>query len=202
MPKKVDHSERRKSFTRSAINVIAKKGLEATRLIDIAKDAGVTTGSLTHYFSDKDQLVAAALDAIVVENQDRAARSDGAIANVLAAFLPLNEEGQKSARVWLAYFGRAISNDALAVIHRQYYSEFQSQLVEQLKEEEPGVPADQRIMVADAAIAIVDGLLVRATLDPEGWPAAKQISHLQMLLNPLLGRHLPVQTKDRLEETQ
>ncbi|MBD3668977.1 MAG: TetR family transcriptional regulator, partial [Kangiella sp.] len=58
MPKKVDHKERRRAFTEAAIEVIAERGLDALRLVDVARAAGVTTGSLTHYFNDKDQSVA------------------------------------------------------------------------------------------------------------------------------------------------
>ena len=48
-------------------------------------------------------------------------------------------------------------------------------------------PEEQLTMLADAIIAIVDGILVRATLDPDGWPARKQLDHLSLMLRSLLG---------------
>lgn len=200
MPKKVDPTERRKTFTLSAIDVIAEKGLEAVRLKDIAKASGVTTGSLTHYFNDKDQVIAAALDEVVTSALHQANRPGIPLIDMLAAFLPLDAKSQKAARVWLAYFGRAIGNPTLSDMHRQYYAEFQSQLIERLKRE-PTIPAERRALVADAAIAIVDGLLVRATLDPENWPAEKQLDHLKLLLAPLLKEPLPQQSEITMEET-
>ena len=48
-------------------------------------------------------------------------------------------------------------------------------------------------MLADAIIAMVDGLLVRATMDPEGWPARKQFEHQDVMLRSLLGDTLKVE---------
>ena len=85
MPKKVDPIERRKLFAEAAISVIAEKGLENLRLVDIAREAGLTTGSLTHYFNDKDQVVAAALDHVIETALAQAnSTEDGLIPALLA----------------------------------------------------------------------------------------------------------------------
>ncbi len=194
MPKKVDHTERRRTFANAAIEVIGTQGLDAVRLTDVARVAGATTGSLTHYFNDKDQLIAAALEEVISQASQRGARASGSILEMVSSFLPLDEEGQLASRVWLAFFDRALTSDTLAAIHRQYYDEFQSSLIERLSLES-SAPREQLAMLADAIIAIVDGLLVRATLDPEGWPARKQIDHLDLMLRSLLGDTI------KLEET-
>lgn len=194
MPKKVDHTERRRTFANAAIEVIGTQGLDAVRLADVARVAGATTGSLTHYFNDKDQLIAAALEEVISQASQRGARASGSILEMVSSFLPLDEEGQLASRVWLAFFDRALTSDTLAAIHRQYYDEFQSSLIERLSLES-SAPREQLAMLADAIIAIVDGLLVRATLDPEGWPARKQIDHLDLMLRSLLGDTI------KLEET-
>ena len=56
MPKIVNHQERKQAFTQATKEVIAQKGLNSVRLIDVAKSIGATTGSLGHYFSDKEEL--------------------------------------------------------------------------------------------------------------------------------------------------
>ncbi len=187
MPKKVDHRERRHAFAQAAIKIIGTQGLDAVRLVDVAREAGVTTGSLTHYFNDKDQLIAAALEEVIARAHRQGKRVEGSsILDVTSAFLPLDEEGQLAARVWLAFFAQALSSDTLAQIHRQYYDEFQTNLVERLSAV-GNAPEEQLTMLADAIIAIVDGILVRATLDPDGWPARKQLDHLSLMLRSLLG---------------
>jgi len=192
MPKKVDHTERRRAFANAAIEVIGTRGLDAVRLVDVARVAGATTGSLTHYFNDKDQLIAAALEEVISQASQRGELSSGSILEMVSSFLPLDEEGQLAARVWLAFFDRALTSDTLAAIHRQYYDEFQTNLVERLSQES-NASRERLTMLADTIIAIVDGLLVRATLDPEGWPARKQLDHLDLMLRSLLGDTMKVE---------
>ncbi len=192
MPKKVDHTERRRAFAEAAIEVIGKQGLDAVRLVDVARVAGVTTGSLTHYFNDKDQLIAAALEEVIAQAHHRGNEAAGSLFEATAAFLPLDEDGQLAARVWLAFFDQALTSNTLADIHRQYYDEFQSTLVARLSKES-SAPKERLTMLADAIIAIVDGLLVRATLDPNGWPAQKQLDHLNLMLRSLLGDTMRVE---------
>ena len=62
MPKIVDHDKRRFTIAQAAVTVIAEQGLEATKLSDIARLAGMTTGSVSHYFSGKDAVLMAALE--------------------------------------------------------------------------------------------------------------------------------------------
>lgn len=188
MPKKVDHKERRLAFTEAAIEVIAERGLDALRLVDVARAAGVTTGSLTHYFNDKDQLVAAALDHVIAESIRQIAETQGDLIATLAVFLPLEGRSQRAARVWLAFFGRSIGNETLTEVHRHYYEEFHRTLVDRLRLSEPQIAPENRAPVADIIIALIDGILVRATLDPAGWPADRQMEHMRLALAPLLAR--------------
>lgn len=51
----------------SAISILASKGFEATRIIDITEHAGVANGTFYNYFSDKEALLGAAAQGIAVE---------------------------------------------------------------------------------------------------------------------------------------
>ena len=187
MPKKVNPIERRKLFAEAAISVIAEKGLENLRLVDIAREAGLTTGSLTHYFNDKDQVVAAALDHVIETALAQANSTEDGLIPALLAFLPLDRDGHAAARVWLAFFSQSIGRPSLSCMHRQYYEEFVEALVRILS----SIPAlkshtpDALTMTANLLIALVDGILVRATLDPQGWPPARQVEHLTWGVNAL-----------------
>lgn len=52
---------RREQFIDAALSVFAAKGVDGTSIKDIAKAASVTPGLLYHYFSSKEELVAAVL---------------------------------------------------------------------------------------------------------------------------------------------
>lgn len=58
----------RDSILKSAIEEIAERGFERARLVDIAKRAGVTVGSIYTWYRDKADLFTAALD-FAIEDQ-------------------------------------------------------------------------------------------------------------------------------------
>src|ERR1700743_3241717 len=61
MPKEVDHDARRRELADAASRVIARNGLSATTLAQVAEESGWSIGSMRHYFPNKDELIASAL---------------------------------------------------------------------------------------------------------------------------------------------
>jgi AcrR family transcriptional regulator len=57
MGKSVDHAQRREIFAAAALRVIMRDGIAGLTVREVAKEAGFTTGALTHYFHSKDQLL-------------------------------------------------------------------------------------------------------------------------------------------------
>jgi AcrR family transcriptional regulator len=53
----VHQAERRRLILGAAVRVFARKGFHASRVGDIAEEAGVSHGLLYHYFSSKDELL-------------------------------------------------------------------------------------------------------------------------------------------------
>jgi TetR/AcrR family transcriptional repressor of bet genes len=193
MPKQVDHDLQRQSIAAAALGVIAEQGLEAARLRDVAARAGVTTGAVTHYFDGKDAMLEAALDEIVrqiLSDQDVAwtkpPRSLDELTGSIAGFLPLDAEGVQAWRIWLAFWGRAIVDERLRAKHRDYYVQISAKLQRTVRAIVPGTTAVQARDISDAIVAAVDGIGVRATLEPELWPARRQRAALKTLLEPML----------------
>lgn len=182
MPKIVDHEERRRAIASAAVDAIATNGLSGVKLTDIARMAGVTTGSIAHYFSDKDAVLAAALEEVCtrlfiqIGAPDTLPRLED-----IATVLPTSDEKRKEWKVWLAYWGRATHAPALAQIHRQYYAEIESAVAENMN----GLHPDPHLAAA-AIIAAVDGIGTRATLEPELWPEAWQAALLDQLISPII----------------
>ena len=183
MPKLVDADQQRRAIASAAITVIDDVGLDGARLRDVARAANVTTGAVTHYFDDKDAVLAAALEEVVrriLAKQDRAKGAAGKSAFIRQAcsFLPLDDEGRREWRVWFAFWGRAIADERLRALHRTYYEEIVRRVISVL-------PTRSR-RLADAIIAAIDGVGMRATLEPEQWPPRRQRETLTTLLEPLL----------------
>src|ERR1700741_4871483 len=60
MARQTDHNEGRRGFAAAALAVITRDGLEGLTVREVAKEAGFTTGALTHYFKSKDEVLIAA----------------------------------------------------------------------------------------------------------------------------------------------
>ena len=200
MPKIVDHAIRRRAIAGAAVQVIDEIGLDAARLVDVARAGSVTTGAVTHYFDSKDALLEAALSEVVARILDGQAEVAGAsvdpnqLIEAVAAFLPLDRDSLRDWRVWFAFWGRAIVNERLRSLHRGYYAEIHRRLVRQLSSLQASgqlaAEADPAAL-SDAMIAVIDGLGVRATLEPESWPPDRQKAALRLMLTPLLTPPFP-----------
>jgi TetR/AcrR family transcriptional repressor of bet genes len=187
MPKIVDHEERRRAIAAAAVDAIAANGLNGVKLTDIGRMAGVTTGSIAHYFADKDAVLAAALEEVCTRLFIQIGEPDNP-PNVaeIASVLPVNEEKRKEWKVWLAYWGRATHSEALSQIHRQFYAEIETAVAEDME----GIHPDPH-MAAAAIIAAVDGIGTRATLEPDLWPEDRQVALLDQLISPIIASFSP-----------
>ncbi len=182
MPKLVDHEERRRSIASAAVDAIADQGLDAVKLTDIAKAAGVTTGAVAHYFSDKDAVLAAALDEVCTRLFSGIDAPDHELTlDSITEVLPVTPERRAEWRVWLAYWGRAPNVPALRQIHQQYYDEIEEGTAKTIAGRHP-----EPRRAAAAIIAAVDGIGVRVTLEPELWPPERQRALLETMIGPLL----------------
>lgn len=198
MPKIVDIASQRRLITNAAISVINGAGLEGARLRDVARAANVTTGAVTHYFDDKDAVLEAALGEIVRRTLERmegassenVARGDVAtFVERVSAYLPIDEPSQQEWRVWLAFWGRAISDERLRAVHRDHYQAIVNRLVPSLQALQPVTSKHSQKQLrgyADAVIAAIDGVGTRATLESELWSPRRQRETLAQLLQPML----------------
>ena len=202
MPKIVDHANRRRAIAGAAVKVIDEVGLDAARLVDVARAGSVTTGAVTHYFDSKDALLEAALSEVVTQILEGQAAIAGAsldpseLIEAVAAFLPLDQDSLRDWRVWFAFWGRAIVNERLRSLHCACYAEIQRCLVRQLSSLRANglLPAEaDPAALSDAIIAVIDGLGVRATLEPESWPPDRQKATLRLMLSPLLTHPIPIE---------
>jgi TetR/AcrR family transcriptional regulator, transcriptional repressor of bet genes len=193
MPKRVDPVERRQTIANAAVESIAADGLDGTKLSRIARIAGVTTGAVTHYFEDKDEVLLAALEEVcgrllakMNDDDDRPALAQ------LADALPIGEQAQKEWRVWLAFWGRAAFVPTLARVHRSYYETIETNLARMI-----GGDQTEARDTACAIIAAIDGIGARVSLEPELWTPERQNTVLARLLSPLLeskgADHAPAQ---------
>ena len=71
MPRVVDHEERREAIAEATWRVIERAGPDGANMREIAREAGYTTGVVTHYFRDKRELMAFAFGLMVDRSMAR-----------------------------------------------------------------------------------------------------------------------------------
>ena len=57
VPRQVDHDERRRHIGAAVLRLIATRGLEAASLRNVAAEAGVSMGTVQHYFTTKHEML-------------------------------------------------------------------------------------------------------------------------------------------------
>jgi TetR/AcrR family transcriptional regulator, transcriptional repressor of bet genes len=114
---------RREQICRAAASVIAKDGLDRTTLREVAKVAGVSTGSVAHYFLNKEALLLETV-AFVSERYEqfiRRALADVPSPDRLTAFIStvisMDSESLETWKVWLAAWSESTrSNEVRKVV--------------------------------------------------------------------------------------
>src|SRR5436853_5213042 len=98
VPKVVDHEARGEELVEATWRVIARAGMVGATMREIAREAGVSTGILAHYFADKEDLLGYALRLSHRRVYERIhARTQGlvglaALRVIMLEALPLDQE--------------------------------------------------------------------------------------------------------------
>lgn len=191
MPRIVDHGERRSEVVRALHRTIARGGFEAASMREIASAAGCTTGVLTHYFRDKQEILLHALRfAHHAAARRMAAAMVGraplnALRSVLLEALPLDEDRRIEWRIWVSFWGRCVADEELVAELRERTREWQELVSGLLVAARESGDLDGRLQVrevADELLALVDGLGLRATLLPEGMPLRHMVRSIDRRL--------------------
>jgi AcrR family transcriptional regulator len=113
MPKQVDHQQRRAMIAAAAANCIAKQGLQGTTMRVIAECAGVSKGIVEHYFTNKDAVIAAALEQVNAGYLGRERELTAGLSGLLAlqarlrCVLPLDAESRQAWKIRLCFWSVA-----------------------------------------------------------------------------------------------
>jgi AcrR family transcriptional regulator len=191
MPKFVDIEERRNELAAAAAQLIARSGVGAATLRDVAAEAGWTTGALTHYFADKRELLLytftsslASRHAAHAAARDRSPRQ--LMLDSLERALPLDEDRRRHWMVTIALCAQAVGDEELSAVQRDAYRDFRERLAV-LAERSGAAAGAEAEALAERLIAAADGVSIQALFDPGSWPAARQLARLHDLIDPLLG---------------
>ena len=192
MPKIVNHDARRIELAAAACEAIVRFGIDKLTMKDVGKVAGYTTGVLTHYFANKDQLMGAACDyawdGIQEKMALRLAQDEPDYVGYLSELLPISAENRTAVVVWFHFWLRGLHSPTLAERHRVNREAWLAKLADvlvamQVKGEiGAGLVISVEIEPLDA---FINGLALRAILEPDDWSAERQLSELRRYLKRL-----------------
>ena len=116
MPKLGMEPIRREQICRAAATVIAREGFAGTTLRKVADEAGVSTGMLNHYFSNRQDLLTQTLVFVSERTQAQSAGGDGGAAARAGTGCgpsstppsPTEVSANEGWRVWINAYGEAV----------------------------------------------------------------------------------------------
>ena len=189
MPRIVDVEQRCNQIAQAACRAIVQKGVDKTTMVDIARQAGVTTGMITHYYKSKKDILAAALRLIFHRTEQRLElerRNGGnSLYGVLKETLPLDAERFAESAVWVSFWG-AVSNDLeLAQVNRTLHQDAEELYEKLVRTAWPESKQwDEEVMqqVCRSVLSYLNGLTASAITSPQSWPAEKQKQALKLQL--------------------
>lgn len=173
------------------MKLIAEQGLQKTSLRAIAHELGCTTGVLTHYFRNKDELLLFMLEVVMERLGEKTAIATQDIQGIerltvmMLAVLPTTDELKQIWRVWLAFVGHMPGHNGLMEEHKTLYQDFKAFLKSELTAlVDMGAIATDLDLDFEAAawIALMDGIGVNMLAAPQYYS--------QQQLKTMINRHV------------
>jgi AcrR family transcriptional regulator len=191
MPKIVDHEARREELVEATWRVIARAGMVGATMREIAREAGVSTGILAHYFADKEALLDYALRLSHRRVYERIhARTQGviglaALRLIMLEALPLDQERLLEAQIEMHFLSLALGNESLRELQNREFERFWDELHHRVSEAQTlgeistTVDAD---WITHQLIILVEGISLEAVLYPARVHPDRQCEILEQFL--------------------
>jgi TetR/AcrR family transcriptional regulator, transcriptional repressor of bet genes len=183
MPKVGMRAVRRSQLVNAAVELIEDHGIAGTSVSLISAKAGLATGMVHHYFADKNALLEATLWELVrrltrqiyVQLAEARTPTERVLAFVDGNLCPASLT-PRTVSVWLSFWGQVPHNPRFARIHNIIARRTQAALARTLAE---CMPREEAVRHAKVIVLFVDGLWLRAAIDPEGMTGevAMQTAH-------------------------
>lgn len=195
MPAVVDHDRRRRHVARIAADIIARVGIDAVTMRQVAAEAGYSTTIVTHYFANKQELMLHTYHVAAENAQARVAavldRAPCDLLGCLEALLPRDEASLQDWKVYLAFWHVAVLDPVFSAEQGAQALKARRILRDVLENRtRAGLPpaAEELDAVARRLLVIVIGVAVQSLFDPVSWSPEVQREYLVAELGPLCAR--------------
>ncbi|MEA2362232.1 MAG: hypothetical protein QOD71_1377 [Thermoleophilaceae bacterium] len=173
---RLDHV-RRPAILAAAAEVIRERGLENTRVVDVAERAGTSAPSVLYWFASKGELLTVALTAAEENFYQQLHASLAELGSARDRIVRLIESasgtGDYDAALWIDLWARALRDEEMAGIREQLDVRWRRTIAAIVKEGQeagefgPTDPDELALLLG----SLLDGLSVQIALDdPAGTP--------------------------------
>jgi TetR/AcrR family transcriptional regulator, transcriptional repressor of bet genes len=170
MPKQVNHEERRQTIAEAIVRLVTAKGVEAASLRAVAAEAGVSMGSVQHYFTARDEMLLFALDygntlltarvqELLAERKPATPRATFRL--LFTLLLPLDDDSRTGARLWAALIARGCVDEPTRKLAADAYTGLTAFVVRWLTEAMNEHQTAEGIDAAQSArhlVSVIEGL--------------------------------------------
>jgi AcrR family transcriptional regulator len=194
MPKLVDHEQRRAELAEAVWTVIRRDGLERASVRNVAHEAGLSMGSLRHYFATQSELLCFAMQLVGDRARARiaalepAADARRAAEQLLHELVPLDDERRAEAEVWLAFTGRALVDPQQRAIYQGIHDQLNgacTTAITLLVDAELTAEGLDVALEASRLHALLDGLALHAVMRPTKVPPSRVVGVIARHLDAL-----------------
>lgn len=176
MPKIVDHNKQRLLVAEAAWRVIRRDGMEQASVRNIAVEAGISAGSMRHYFSTQSELLLYAMNLVSERVSNRISQMSfdaSPLENMkllLLELLPNTDEKMAEMEVWYAFTAKSKTEPALKEHADKVYDELKhamATVITYLMELNLSRTGLDKELEIERLYALVDGLGIHAILRPD-----------------------------------
>lgn len=194
MPKIVDHDLQKEKVAEAAWRVIRKHGMEQASVRNIAEEAGLSVGSLRHYFATQSELYAYSMKLVSDRVKERIQniaftgdlRQD--IPVLVRQVLPHDEDTKLEMEVWFAFVVKSMADPSLSVLRDEVDNDLRGifvTIMKALSEQELLKSGLDLEMESEKFYSLIDGLAIHAILRPEHMPPDKMDAVIQSHLHSI-----------------
>ena len=190
----MSQQERRIEVSAAVWRVIVREGLDRTSIRAIARELDCTTGVVTHYFRDKQELILFALDQVtenLKQSMQEVAKQPLTIerlVEMLSVFLPSDSKRQEILKVWVAFLGYAVGRESLMLEHQASAK----QLREVIMQEMEALQSAQKIredidpeIEANVLLALVNGIALDSLIQEKCLNSQEQKRAIRRYFNKI-----------------
>lgn len=173
MPRPSVEAERKDQILRATCHVIAESGFQDLRMTDVARQAGVSAGTIHYYFDSKRDLMHAAFEYNFrhsLERRSAVLKSDAdpltLLDCVIESYAPADPDSVAAWRVWAELWVHGLHEPELQELNESIYGDWRRMVIGLVRDaqDRDQIGEGDPVQIANTIVAMVDGLAVQVLL--------------------------------------